>query len=73
LLDGLSAFVEPARIYYRWRPQLQDAGDEIVLEAALNGQAHTIVTHNIKHFRLVEAKFGIKVRSPAAFLQEVRV
>lgn len=30
---------------------LADAADEMVLEAALNGEAEAIVTHNVKDFR----------------------
>jgi hypothetical protein len=30
-----------------WRPQLADPADELVLEAAVNGRASAIVTHNV--------------------------
>jgi predicted nucleic acid-binding protein len=33
-------------MHYQWRPQLTDASDEMVLKAAVNGQADAIVTFN---------------------------
>lgn len=39
-LDAIAALVEPVETHYLWRPQLRDPGDEMVLEAAVNGQAH---------------------------------
>ncbi len=71
LLFALTRHVEQVRIYYRWRPQLQDAGDEMILEAALNGRADSIVTHNLRHFRSVEGRFGLQVLSPSEFVKEV--
>ena len=35
---------------FRWRPQLKDTEDELVLEAAVNGQADALVTHNVRDF-----------------------
>lgn len=47
---GVIAIAEPVQIHYLWRPQLHDPNDEMVLEAAVNGQADAIVTFNIKDF-----------------------
>jgi len=47
--------VEPRRC--RWRPQLTDPKDEFVLEAAVNGQADALVTHNVRDFRIAAARF----------------
>ena len=71
-LTELVRHLEQARIYYRWRPQLQDAGDEMILEAALNGRADVIVTHNIKDFFGIEQSFGVRVLTPSEFLKEVK-
>jgi predicted nucleic acid-binding protein len=49
---------------YRWRPQLSDPGDEMVLETAVNGRAKAIVTHNRRDFVAGAAGFGIEVLSP---------
>ena len=46
--------------------------DELMLEAAVNGQAQTIVTHNIRDFQPAAGAFGIKVMTPAALLKELK-
>jgi predicted nucleic acid-binding protein len=51
-----------------WRPQLRDPGDELVLEAAVNGQAAAIVTFNHRDFGTTPARFGIEVLSPPEIL-----
>jgi hypothetical protein len=33
-LDGLAGLTEPVTVHFLWRPQLCDAADEMVLEAA---------------------------------------
>ncbi len=47
----------------RWRPQLQDSADEMVLEAAVNAQANAIVTYNLRDFKPAQ-RFGILVLNP---------
>ena len=44
LLDTLINVAMPVDVHYQWRPQLTDSGDEMVLEAAVNGRAGAIVT-----------------------------
>ena len=69
-VDGLIGMAEPVKAYFRWRPQLRDPGDELVLEAAVNGQADAIVTFNESHLR--EARnFGIGVIRPAEALRRI--
>ena len=46
---------------YLWRPQLCDPSDEVVMEAAVNGQARAIVTFNRRHFCTAPAKVGIEL------------
>lgn len=70
-LTDFSLYVEPARIYYKWRPQLRDPQDEMVLEAALNGRADSIVTHNVRDFEFVRERFGVRILLPRQFLEEV--
>jgi putative PIN family toxin of toxin-antitoxin system len=68
LLDALASRVEPVEIRFLWRPQLNDADDEMVLEAAANGQADAIVTFNVRHFAPAAERFGIAILTPAAAL-----
>ena len=46
---------------YLWRPTLPDVNDDMVLEAAVNGQAHGIVTFNDSDFATPARQFGIEV------------
>ena len=45
-LDAFAGFCSPVEIHFSWRPQLNDAGDEMVLEAAVNGHADALITFN---------------------------
>jgi putative PIN family toxin of toxin-antitoxin system len=71
-LAELAPCIFPAEIWFQWRPQLPDAGDEMVLEAAMNGQAKAIVTHNKRDFEPVVGRFGIEILSPAEVLNRLR-
>ena len=71
-VDGLIALAEPVRAFFRWRPQLRDPGDELVLEAAVDGQADAIVTFNESHLREARRSFGIEVIRPAEALRRIR-
>ncbi len=44
-------------IYYLWRPNLKDEGDNHLIELAVAGNAQIIATHNIKDFRNPELLF----------------
>jgi putative PIN family toxin of toxin-antitoxin system len=72
LIDAIIDVIEPVEVYYQWRPQLSDAADEMVLEAAANGRADAIVTFNSKHYGNAPARFGIEVLSPADALRRIR-
>ncbi len=69
LLDLLAGKMQPVDIAYLWRPQLRDAADDMVLEAAVNGQATAIITFNQRDFLPQTLKFGIAVSTPAQFFQ----
>lgn len=70
-LAAFASAAEPVEISFRWRPQLSDPADEMILEAAANGGADVIVTHNTRDFQSVALRFGIRTVSPAKFLKEV--
>ena len=50
ILNVLVAAAERVEPSWRWRPQLHDPGDEMVLEAAVNGRADALVTFNARDF-----------------------
>lgn len=67
VLDALAAAGVPVTLNFSWRPELADPGDEMVLEAAVNGQADLIVTFNLIHLRRGAHRFGIRaIRPPKA-------
>jgi putative PIN family toxin of toxin-antitoxin system len=72
MVDALVGVSEVVEVHYQWRPQLTDASDEMVLEAAVNGRADAIVTFNRKDYGSGPARFGIEVLSPAAALWRIR-
>jgi putative PIN family toxin of toxin-antitoxin system len=72
VLAGLAALCEPVDVHFRWRPQLVDAADEMVLEAAINGQADALVTFNLRDFVGTAERFGLAVMRPATILRMLR-
>jgi len=71
-LAALASAAEPVEVDFLWRPQLRDPADELVLEAAVNGRAEAIVTHNVTDFRADAQRFGVATLTPAEFLKELR-
>jgi putative PIN family toxin of toxin-antitoxin system len=71
-VDAVLAMAEPVETHFIWRPQLRDPADELVLEAAVNGQAAAIVTFNRRDFGAVPARFGIDVLTPAEAIGRIR-
>jgi putative PIN family toxin of toxin-antitoxin system len=69
VLDGLAMVGKHVRLAFRWRPTLPDPNDDMVLETAVNGQAHTIVTFNERDFNPAAARFGCRVMRPGEFLR----
>lgn len=70
-LTEFSALCEAVEVHFLWRPQLADPQDEMVLEAAVNGRADALITHNIRDFRFVAPRFAVKILRPGAFLEGV--
>jgi putative PIN family toxin of toxin-antitoxin system len=71
-LAAFASAAEPVELNFLWRPQLRDPADELMLEAAVNGKASAIVTHNVRDFQSATARFGVRTISPAEFLKELR-
>jgi putative PIN family toxin of toxin-antitoxin system len=72
-LAELAALIEPVELNFRWRPQLRDPNDEMVLEAAINGEADALVTYNIADFAPAAHRFKIPVIRPADLLRKVNL
>jgi putative PIN family toxin of toxin-antitoxin system len=71
-LAELAALIEPVEVHFQWRPQLPDPNDEMVLEAAINGQADALVTYNVSDFTVAAGRFEIPVLRPADVLRKVK-
>ena len=70
-LDAFCLLAMPVHLHYLWRPQTRDPADEMVLETALNGGAHTLVTLNERDFAVPAANFKIKLQKPGEFLRSL--
>jgi putative PIN family toxin of toxin-antitoxin system len=71
-LGAFASTAEPVEIHFLWRPQLSDPSDELVLEAAVNGRADAIVTHNIRHFAAATRDFGVRLATPRDMIRRVK-
>ncbi len=67
-LNFLCSTANEPPIYFRWRPFLKDADDEMILDLAIAANADYIVTYNLRDFRNVE-RFNVKAITPFEFLQ----
>jgi predicted nucleic acid-binding protein len=73
-VDIVKAFClmgEAVHISHRLRPQLVDADDEFVLEAAYHGRADAIVTLNIRDFLTAARRFRIAALKPGEMLERI--
>ena len=71
-LAALASAAEPVDVHFMWRPQLTDPADELLLEAAVNGRASAIVTHNVRDFLPAARDFEIEVITPGVMLRRMR-
>lgn len=67
-LNGLAGVLKPIEITYLWRPQLSDASDEMVLEAAVNGKVTHLITWNTRDFFPAAEYFRLKVCRPEEYI-----
>jgi predicted nucleic acid-binding protein len=71
VLDYLSANAQEHAISFRWRPFLNDPGDDFILELAVSANVRYVVTHNLRDFAGV-GRFGIEAVTPAQMLMKLR-
>jgi putative PIN family toxin of toxin-antitoxin system len=72
ILDYLCQVANRWPVFDLWRPFLRDPADDMVLEVAVAAKCEYIVTYNRRDFQGAE-QFGIRVRTPKEFLQEIGV
>jgi putative PIN family toxin of toxin-antitoxin system len=58
------------KVYFSWRPNLSDEGDNHLIELAVAGGAEALVTRNIADFKRAELKFPeLAILTPEQFLK----
>ncbi|WP_110986450.1 PIN domain-containing protein [Acaryochloris thomasi] len=63
LLATLVAKAQFTTLYFSWRPSSPDAGDDLVIDCAMNAGA-TLITSNIRDFRNAQKSLGLKAITP---------
>jgi putative PIN family toxin of toxin-antitoxin system len=71
-LDAIIAMGEPVPTHFLWRPQLRDPNDEMVLEAAVNGRAHALVTFNVRDYGSAATQFGLELLLPREAIGRIK-
>jgi uncharacterized protein len=70
LLDIFLACCRWTRIYYAWRPNVPDEGDNHLIELAVAGGAQAIVTRNLRDLARMELRFpDLRLITPENFLR----
>ncbi|WP_235612131.1 PIN domain-containing protein [Gloeocapsopsis dulcis] len=57
-------------IYYSWRPTSPDAGDDLVIDCAMNANA-IVTTSNLRDFRNAKESLGLQVMTPAELVTKL--
>jgi putative PIN family toxin of toxin-antitoxin system len=70
LLNAFYAVCQWLPIYFLWRPNLKDEGDNFLVELAIACHATAIVTNNLRDLKHAELKFpDLSVLSPEQLLR----
>ena len=63
---------EWVQVYYLWRPNLRDEGDNHLMELAVAGGASFLATNNLRDLKSGELRFpSIRIVSPKELLEEL--
>jgi putative PIN family toxin of toxin-antitoxin system len=72
VLAALAAVGRWIKIFYGWRPNLRDEGDNHLVELAIAGGAEAIVTYNIRDLGLGELRWPrLAVLTPPECLEKL--
>jgi uncharacterized protein len=72
VLDIFLAVCRWVHVYFAWRPNLRDEGDNHLIELALAGTAATIVTRNKRDLISGELRFPqLKIVTPEELLRDI--
>ena len=67
VLGYLLNVAQYTNIYFSWRPTSPDAGDDLVIDCAMNAGA-IVVTSNIRDFRSARDSLGLQIMTPVEFV-----
>ncbi|PSR18910.1 toxin-antitoxin system toxin component, PIN family protein [filamentous cyanobacterium CCP3] len=68
VLGQLLSIAQYTNIYFSWRPTSPDAGDDLVIDCAMNAGA-IVVTSNIRDFQKAKESLGLQVLTPVQFVE----
>ena len=72
LFAALLSVSEWIKVYYLWRPNLPDEGDNHLIELAVAGGAGAVVTNNTGDLKKGELLFpSVSIFTPAQFLEAI--
>jgi len=72
LFESFLSVCDWVRVYYLWRPNLRDEGENHILELAVAGGASMIVTNNLADFRGSDLRFpDVRILNPRTLIKEL--
>lgn len=73
VLNAFLSVCRWTRVYFLWRPNLPDEGDNHLIELAVAGGARAIVTNNVRHLERSELLFPtIRILRPVDLIEETK-
>jgi putative PIN family toxin of toxin-antitoxin system len=70
LINSLYSVCQWVSVYFLWRPNLKDEGDNFLIELALAGNANAIISNNVKDLHGAELKFPeLRILTPDQMLR----
>jgi len=67
VLGQILSIAHYTNIYFSWRPTSPDAGDDLVIDCAMNAGT-IVVTSNIRDFQSAKESLGLRVLTPVQFV-----
>jgi predicted nucleic acid-binding protein len=73
LLAAFLSVCEWVQVYFSWRPNLRDEGDNYIVELAVAGGATVVATNNVRDFRASDVRFpDIRIVTPRILAKELQ-
>lgn len=71
VFDALLSVCDWVRVYFSWRPNAPDEGDNHVIELAIAAQAEYVVSHNTRDLKRMELRFPqLSIVTPSQLLEK---